>query len=305
MQEFHHIGTKGKPWANVEKSRWLESCSVKRSYKQEVLDSISVLADRFEVVNYGALTIDPKKYPLIALKTKDWSTIKPSALITGGVHGYETSGVQGALAFLAAHALEYSSHFNILVFPCISPWGYETINRWNPNTIDPNRSFYHDSPSEEAAAVIQLLKSTNTEFVLHIDLHETTDTDESEFRPALAARDGVEYISGSVPDGFYVVGDTKNPQADFQAAIIESVQHVTHIAPADSNGKIIGEPIEQEGVINYPFKTLSLCAGVTNARFTSTTEVYPDSPKISDELCIEAQVRAISGALNFATKNIS
>jgi len=26
--------------------------------------------------------------------------------------------------------------------------------------------------------------------LMHIDLHETTDTDETEFRPALAARDG-------------------------------------------------------------------------------------------------------------------
>ena len=27
-------------------------------------------------------------------------------------------------------------------------------------------------------------------WLMHVDLHETTDTDESEFRPAKAARDG-------------------------------------------------------------------------------------------------------------------
>lgn len=34
------------------------------------------------------------------MKTKDWAPDKPSVLVTGGVHGYETSGVQGALQFI-------------------------------------------------------------------------------------------------------------------------------------------------------------------------------------------------------------
>lgn len=28
--------------------------------------------------------------------------------------------------------------------PCVSPRGYQTINRWNPPAIDPNRSFRDD-----------------------------------------------------------------------------------------------------------------------------------------------------------------
>jgi hypothetical protein len=39
--------------------------------------------------------------------------------------------------------------------------------------------------------------------------------------------------------------------------------------------------------------------GVTNARFVTTTEVYPDSPKVTDENCIEAQVAAITGGLKY------
>ena len=43
--------------------------------------------------------------------------------------------------------------------------------------------------------------------MIHVDLHETTDSDETEFRPAKAARDG-EYIAPDViPDGFYTVGN--------------------------------------------------------------------------------------------------
>ena len=55
------------------------------------------------------------------------------------------------------------------------------------------------------------------------DVNETTDSDEQEFRPALAARDGKPYEPGLIPDGFYTVGDTPNPQPEFQAAIIAAV----------------------------------------------------------------------------------
>jgi hypothetical protein len=135
---------------------------------------------------------------------------------------------------------------------------------------------------------------------VHIDLHETTDTDNSVFRPAKALRDGVEPEPWSeIPDGFYVVGDTENPVPEFQKAIIDSVRKVTHIAPPDSEGKIIGVPIEQEGVINYPVKELSLCAGISMAKFTTTTEVYPDSPQTNDAICRKAQVMAIKGGLDF------
>ncbi|MBL2545369.1 peptidase, partial [Klebsiella pneumoniae] len=85
------------------------------------------------------------------------------------------------------------------------------------------------------------------QFVLHIDLHETTDSDESEFRPALAARDGNPFEPGLIPDGFYLVDDSENPQAAFQQAVIAAVEKVTHIAPADDKGEIIGSPVVAHG----------------------------------------------------------
>ena len=63
--------------------------------------------------------------------------------------------------------------------------------------------------------------------------HETTDTDETEFRPAKAARDGDEHSPGTIPDGFYLVGDETNLQPEWHAAMIAAVKEVTHIAPAD------------------------------------------------------------------------
>ena len=136
--------------------------------------------------------------------------------------------------------------------------------------------------------------------LLHTDLHETTDTDETEFRPALAARDGKPHEPGEIPDGFYVVGDTANPQPGFQQAIIAAVAKVTHIAPADANNQIIGSDVVAPGVINYDIRPLGLCAGVTNAKYSTTSEVSPDSPKATPAQCNDAQVAAVRGAIEFA-----
>ncbi len=293
------IGTPGKAWGEEEKQKWLNSTSVKRSYLDDVVTKINALGTQFEILKYDALSYQPDKLPLFALKTKNWDKQRQTILVTGGVHGYETSGVHGALKFLALFGNQYAQHFNIVVAPCVSPWGYETINRWNPNAVDPNRSFYNNSPAEESAKLMDMVRKLGTNIFAHIDLHETTNTDESEFRPALAARDGLEYIEDLVPDGFYLVGDSENPNEAFQTAIIHEVEKITHIAPPDNNGNIIGSPIVQHGVINYNTQRLGLCSGFTGCKFGTTTEVYPDSPAVTDEECNDAQVAAIKGGLDF------
>lgn len=299
------IGKPGEKWQEQERKEWYEQTTIKREYQKEVVPKISALSDQFDIEQYGALSYDTERFPLFSIKSKNWDNTKPTVLVTGGVHGYETSGVHGAIKFAETQANKYTPYFNIVIAPCVSPWGYEVINRWNPNAVDPNRSFYEGTPAEESANLRALVASLPQEVLVHIDLHETTDSDETEFRPALAARDGIEYIEGMIPDGFYTVGDTENPQPEFQAAIIESVAKVTHIAPADEEGKIIGSDVTQHGVINYPMKKLGLCGGVTNCKYGTTTEVYPDSEKVTDEECNDAQVAAILGALDYVlTKTV-
>lgn len=297
------IGTPGEPWGVEQKQQWLAAQEVKRSYFEDVVSQINTLHDNFDVEQYGALDYSNNTYPLFLVKTRQWDSTKPNILVTGGVHGYETSGVHGALAFIKQQAEHYSQWFNILVAPCISPWGYETINRWNPFAIDPNRSFKQDSPAGECAVIMDYLAQHELEFLMHIDLHETTDTDNSEFRPALAARNGTVNTNWNIPDGFYTVGNSEKPTPDFQKAIIDSVRKVTHIAPADEEGKLIGAPIEQEGVIHYAGKQLGLCMGLTDAPYVSTTEVYPDSDNASPAECIDAQVAAVIGAIDYLRKH--
>lgn len=279
---------------------WRSRQSRQRSYADDVLSVIERLRSSFDVVEYGQLRYPPDHYPLLALRSSGWNDALPCVLVTGGVHGYETSGVHGALQFAEQHAARYAGRANVLIAPCVSPWGYERIHRWNAQAIDPNRSFRDNSPAQESAALMRLLAPLRDRLALHIDLHETTDSDESEFRPALAARDGTSFEPGTIPDGFYTVGDSENPQLDFQQAIIAAVAKVTHIAPADGNGEIIGSPVVAPGVILYPCKQLGLCAGVTDARYTTTTEVYPDSPRATPAQCNAAQVAAVCAAIEFA-----
>ncbi|WP_019613843.1 M14 family metallopeptidase [Psychromonas ossibalaenae] len=288
-----------KKWGSEQKTAWLSRQKKHRSYQDNVVKRLNALTNNFNLIQYGLLDYALDQYPLYAVTTRCWDNRKPTVLITGGVHGYESSGVHGSIDFLEKRALDYVENFNIIVAPCVSPWGYETINRWNPQAVDPNRSFYENSPSQEAACLIKYIKSLNTKITAHIDLHETTDTDNTEFRPALAARDALPHDNWDIPDGFYLVGDSENPADDFQRAIIRSVEKVTHIAPADDNGKIIGKSLAQHGVINYACHKLGLCIGFTNGVYSTTTEVYPDSPKVCDQDCVDAQIAAVSGGLDF------
>lgn len=310
---LYAIGSPGQPWGDTEINLWRSQQQLKRSYQTLVLQPLFALLQQpgisaqAELVQYGTLDYQQfglGQYPLYAVRSKDWQADKPVALVTGGVHGYETSGVMGALDFIGGHFAQYANKLNLLVLPCISPWGFETINRWNPHAVDPNRSFNAAGTAagkaQEAAAVMQLLEPYLAKVLVHVDLHETTDSDNSEFRPAKAARDGTVNTNWNIPDGFYLVDDLDNPQPAFQRAIIAAVEKVTQIAPADDDGCLIGEPLQQFGVIHYPKKALGLCGGLTSAKFVSTTEVYPDSPNATPAECNLAQVTTVVTALDFA-----
>ena len=295
------IGSPGTPWSETEKGAWRARQVRQRSYAQDVLAVVDRLRPHWDVVPYGELDYPPDgRFPLLAIRSPRWDDALPTVLVTGGVHGYETSGVHGALRFVEHHADDYAGRVNLLVAPCVSPWAYERVNRWNAHAVDPNRSFREGSPAEEAAALMRLVAPLGERILAHVDLHETTDTDESEFRPALAARDGEVFKPGTIPDGFYLVDDAARPQPAFQQAILDAVAKVTHIAPADPDADIIGSPVSTRGVVRAALRRHGLCAGMTAAPYKTTTEVYPDSPRTTPELCELAQVAAVCAAIDHA-----
>jgi hypothetical protein len=298
-ERFYSIGTPGQAWSASEVVLWRAKQIRQRSYADDVLNALEALRERFDVLSYGEVMYGEERFPLMAARSRDWQPSLPNVLVTGGMHGYETSGVQGALRFLTSHAQDFAGQMNLLVAPCVSPWAYERIQRWNFDAVDPNRSFKAGSSVQECAALMRLIAPQLGTWVMHIDLHETTDTDESEFRPAVAARDGKPFEPGQIPDGFYAVCDAANPQLEFQSAIIAAVSRVTHIAEADDQGAMIGSPVIAPGVIAYELQALGLCASITGARYCTTTEVYPDSPRTTPEQCIAAQVAAVRAGIEF------
>jgi hypothetical protein len=328
-RHFYPIGTAGVKWGDDEREEWRSTRRVVRSYSSDVVAPlVKGLPSAFALEAYGALSVEggytthDGGYTLYAARTKAWSPDKPCVLVTGGVHGYETSGVQGALRFLTTRAAAYAGRYNVVVVPCVSPWGYETIQRWNPAAVDPNRSFnprgelvagrpFNPEPATaESAALISYLESLGVaRWLCHVDCHETTDTDETEFTPARCSRDGLPLAPDPIPDGFFVVcaglcdgypetGDGARLRA-WHEAILNGVRAVTHIAPADADGLICGDRCIQAGAVGIPnAQDIGLCAGVTNAPYAVTTEVYPDSPRVDAEICNRAQVAAITSALD-------
>ena len=302
MSTYVAVGTPGVAWGDAERAKWLSQQQVQRAYKDEVLANLEAVKvkDCFDVAQYGALSYDEARYPLFYVKTRNWSEQKRSVLVTGGVHGYETSGVQGALRFIDTQLEKYSQYFNIVVFPCVSPWGYETINRWNTQALDPNRGFTGPgSATEECRHVMNAISSMG-DFHAHFDLHETTDTDNTTFRPALAERDGVvgkEF--DDIPDGFYLVSDCTRNVAEFNTAMLDAVRRVTHIAPDLASGALKDGLVVHEGTQGIPARKYGVCMGFTAGLFVTTTEVYPDSPRANPEMCVEAQVACVTGGLDF------
>jgi hypothetical protein len=304
------IGTPGQAWGDAERRLWLAQQTVLRSYQTDVVAPLGRLFSPHgnpglqafaECFSYGSLDYRAEgfgSYPLYAVKSRHWDPAKPFFLVTGGVHGYETSGVLGGLRFLEEQFAHYAERANLLHLVCVSPWSYETINRWNPHAVDPNRAFFPTPAAPEAKNAIDLLGQFGAP-LLHIDLHETTDTDASEFRPAKAARDAMPLGPSDIPDGFYLFADQDRPQPAFQAAIIDAVSRLTHIAPADVKGELLGKPLVQHGVIQSFKRQQGICSGWTEACYVTTTEVYPDSPRLTPQLCIEVQLAALCAGFDF------
>lgn len=296
------------PWGPEQKLKWFLKQQVQRSYHDDVLVRVQALKKAgLSGDHYGSLTIDPEKFPLYAFRVGN-NPDRPTILLTGGVHGYETSGVKGALLFLEEHASAYRTQFNFVVAPCISPWSYETVNRLDPVMENPNREFKPDGKAEESRFLMNYLLGLGLEFAGHIDLHETTDSDRV-FLPEEYSKNGrvLEAKDIDIPDGFYLIGVKGHHRPELEKAMIDSVRRVTHIAKPDARGMILDIPLSHEGMIHASIP--GLCAELTSAVSNLgafTTEMYPDSEKLkalgiakNEALCAEAQVACVRGALDF------
>src|SRR5262252_1769237 len=102
------IGSPGQPWGPGEKAEWLSRQVRQRSYADDVVARIDALRSRFDVTQYGVLDYGGARFPLFAIRNRGRRDDLPGVLVTGGVHGYETSGVHGALQFIERHAEHFA-----------------------------------------------------------------------------------------------------------------------------------------------------------------------------------------------------
>lgn len=156
VQPFYPIGKPGQRWGDAEIATWRSRQSVQRSYAADVVHRVDQLRAQFDVSEYGRLEYPSGSYPLFAIRSRGWQDDLPVLLVTGGVHGYETSGVHGALQFVETKAGSYAGRVNLLVAPCES-LGLRANSPLNANAVDPNRSFHENSVAQESAALMQLV----------------------------------------------------------------------------------------------------------------------------------------------------
>jgi hypothetical protein len=65
----------------------------KRSCSDEIVSRVDALRAAFDVERHGELDDAPGGiFPLSALRSRGRSESRPVVLVTGGVHGYETTG---------------------------------------------------------------------------------------------------------------------------------------------------------------------------------------------------------------------
>lgn len=290
--------TTANAWKEPEKKAWLARQTIQRSYARDVERRIKKLSTRrFDIRQYGSINLDaplpvdadfkkakglkdvkhlksgPKELPLYRVRSKNWNPDNPTILITGGVHGYEPSGIMGALTVLEELAPQYDGKVNFIVYPCVSPVGYEINHRWNQKTEDPNRHFYEGTTVEEARLLIADLQHLNLNFDTSIDLHETNDRDK-ELIKERRARDGETLQPGDeiIPVGFYLVV-TKQDDVGLGQEVVAAVRDGGTVICTDDD--ILGEP-NQNGVIVVSMKGLCQDYASKISGMAMTTEIYPD-----------------------------
>ena len=315
-------------WKEEDKLEWLSKQRFQRSYEKQVLtriDQLREIGGNLKITSYGNLSLQERnelvldgavlsgeeyknRYPLYYAEVGDMSNQKPIVVVTGGTHGYEESGVYGALEFLEKDVANYTDQFNFFVFPCVSPFAYEVNQRWTHNAWDPNRSFDRSKPYvPEAQLVMDVLdearKKVDRDFAAAVDLHETPDRDKT-MMPPQYQRYGINLTSEDIliPNGYYLISNVSNQAPNMAAHIVETVRKVTPIAP---DPEIHGE-INENGVVTSKgddptHQGLNQAYMRTISENSFTTEIYPEihpEPQGSQE-AIAAQRATIHGILDY------
>ena len=244
------IGTPGTPWGAAEKAAWLARQAVRRRYDAEVVAAAEGRragarrsCSRTACSTTRAWACPPTRCMRCAAATGNAG--RPTVLVTGGVHGYETSGVQGALQWIATEFDRHADDGQPAGAALHQPLGLRDDQPLEPRRARPEPPVPRRQPRRRGRARDGLRRgarrrrSTCTSTCTRPPTPTTASS--APPRPRATAR---RSTSHAIPDGFYLVGDTERPAPDFQRALIDAVRRVTHIAEADEHGCLIGTPMD-------------------------------------------------------------
>lgn len=139
-----------------------------RSYQKLVNEIINLqIPFRTEIIGYVEYGKDI--YPIIEFKYLS-KTAKKTVVITSGHHGDEAYCPHVLMKWMQKHKIADFQEFNLYIYPCLNPFGYETGSRDNGARQDTNndKAFYKNSKVQELAV---LFDSFPPSVDLIIDLH--------------------------------------------------------------------------------------------------------------------------------------
>lgn len=283
-----------------------------RNYEDIISRVTRLPANTHTFENYGTTA---QGHSLLRVTVGDINNGRPNILITGGVHGYEPSGVEAALKFLEDDAPSLTDTFNFVVYPCLSPWAYEYDQRWNPQAEDPNRLFarnlgnakphvHREMDIDECRHFMNSMETSGIVFSCAIDLHETSNRD-IDLRILRAERFDETLANDykEIPQGYYLTLSKRESESEndlqrrFGKSIIDRVQEPSPIAPEPT---ILSGKTNEGGIILSPPSNGLLRTYLDgHAKIVAVTEVNPDAPGMIWEKTVQAQLASIHGAMDY------
>ena len=110
-------------------------------------------------------------YPLYYLETHSPSAHAPRIYLSAGIHGDEPASTEALLAW-AENTREILQSLQLLIFPCLNPWGLVHNKRCDADDRDLNRGYRQNHPP---VVKDQLALLDHAHFDLAINLHEDYD----------------------------------------------------------------------------------------------------------------------------------
>jgi hypothetical protein len=134
-----------------------------RSYKKLVNEIINFqIPFRIDIIGYVEYGEDI--YPIFEFKNTS-KVAKKTVVITSGHHGDEEFAVHTLMKWVQKFNPAEYPEFNVYIYPCLNPYGYETGSRDNGARQDTNnnKKFYKNSNVQELAVLFD-------EFPVNVDL---------------------------------------------------------------------------------------------------------------------------------------